>query len=165
MKSWYLKICLSVFFSLLSLTWIFAEGEEVSVDLLLYKGPHWMNALAPEQIAQRVAENPKFQAKYDRRYRKGDIVEVRPGGSWTGRSEKTPFYTVTITGLSVEAAKKYMKPLYDTTDPNNPVLIKRRKWRVLVANVPSAIKQELQQKGVVTVSLDKVKNYIKAKLN
>lgn len=132
-------------------------------EFLIYKGPHWMDALTPEQVADRVAENPKWQKKYDRRYREGDIIEVQPDGKWPNHSQRTPFYTVKIPGLSVETAKKYMMPLYDTTDSANAVLTRRRKWRLLVSDIPPLMKEELLTTGVITVPWDKVEAYVQEK--
>lgn len=97
MKSWYLKICLFVFFSLIALTWLFAGAEEASVDFLLYKGPHWMDSLTSEQVAEL-----SFVKKnhYEHRYQPGDYVECQEGGKWSDKAAAAgQFYYLRVLGV------------------------------------------------------------------
>jgi hypothetical protein len=49
--------------------------------------------------------------KYNARYQRGDVVEVRPDGYWTGPTapgyDKGVFLLVTVPGLSFKDAKHY----------------------------------------------------------
>lgn len=51
-------------------------------ELLLYKGPHWMDALNEVEIEEYEKKYPNFRAKYNRRLRRGDILEVGLDGKW-----------------------------------------------------------------------------------
>jgi hypothetical protein len=88
-------------------------------------------------------------------YKRGDIVDVRPDGWPWGKEEGLPrFYIVKITGLSVDIAKKYM-------GTDNSI---RRIWKVRADDVPTAIKNQLLSKGIVTVTWTQVKGYVRNKL-
>lgn len=58
----------------------------------------------------------RFQAKYDARYQRGDVIEVRPDGYWTGLKapgyDESVFLLVIVSGLKFEDASKYGKSLY-----------------------------------------------------
>lgn len=81
-------------------------------EFLIYNKEHWMDALSPEQVKDYVKRYPKtFQAKYDGRYQRGDIVEVREDGFYTktlkGDLSKWAFRVVCVPGLKSD--KMYMK--------------------------------------------------------
>lgn len=79
-------------------------------EFLIYKGPHWMDALTQARIDRYQARNEHFLDKYNARYQRGDIVEIREDGFWANRGWGThAFYLVKIPGLSKTVAEKYME--------------------------------------------------------
>ena len=81
-------------------------------EFLIYNKDHWMDALTPQQVTEYVNKYPNFQAKYDARYQRGDIVEVREDGFYTstlkGDLSKWVFRVVVVTGL--KADNMYVEP-------------------------------------------------------
>lgn len=53
------------------------------MELLVYNKANWMDSLTPEQVTEKCKTNKHFQMKYDSRYQKGDIIEVREDGYWS----------------------------------------------------------------------------------
>lgn len=84
-------------------------------EFLIYNKEHWMDALTQEQLDGYVQKYPKFMDKYNARNQRGDVVEVRPDGYWTGSKapgyDKSVFLLVTVPGLKFDDAKKYGEPL------------------------------------------------------
>ena len=84
-------------------------------EFLIYNKEHWMDSLTEEQIKEYIAKRPKFLEGYEARYQRGDVVEVRPDGYWTGEKakkyRKDAFLMVSVPGISFEEAKQYQKPL------------------------------------------------------
>lgn len=98
-------------------------------------------------------------------YKRGDIVDVRPDGFEWGKEEGLPtFVKVKIPGLAVSTLKQFME-----SEKGDGVVIplettvRRRKWNILINDIPSQIKQTLQTAGEVTVTLSQIRNYIKNK--
>ena len=62
----------------------------------------------------------------------GDIVEVRPDGASYGRLELDPgrFLIIKCPGLDFNDSLNLMESWNDDTDPQNPILIKVRRWSV-----------------------------------
>lgn len=111
-----------------------------------------MDALTPQEVADRVASDPTFQAKYDARYQRGDIVEVWPDGEGEWRVKGNPqFSVVKVPGMAVE--QDHMAALMD-----GEVILKRRKWSFPVAKIPPAIILTINKENVVTVSLAQFQN-------
>ena len=111
-------------------------------EFLIYDGDHWMNYLSEEQIAGYVKKYPNFMDKYNSRYRKGDIIEVRPDGHYTGAKarnfRKDKFSIVSIPGMKVEDAKQYNKRSYaeaGTDAKGNQMYSVVRKSRYNIKNV------------------------------
>lgn len=80
-------------------------------EFLVFNKEHWMDSLTQKQIDEQVAKDPDhFMDKYNSRYRKGDIVEVKPDGYWFSRTGhgKECFALVIVAGMSYEDAKHYM---------------------------------------------------------
>jgi len=51
-------------------------------DLLILNKDHWMDKLTAQEVADREKASPGFQAKYNRRNQKGDIIEVQEDGHY-----------------------------------------------------------------------------------
>jgi len=83
-------------------------------EFLIFAKNHWMDALTPQEVADRAAESYKFQRKYASRYQRGDIVEVRENGYWIGGKgfNRDAFVVVQVSDMTVEAAKDYTKAWY-----------------------------------------------------
>lgn len=115
---------------------------------------------------------PANQEKRDRGWKRGDIVEIHPDGWEWGKEERLPkFVVVKIPGLPSEQARtKYMESDYRDTgllDPDGRPIQKlhaRRKFRVLMDNIPANIRNKLLRDGVVAVPWETVKSYIQNKI-
>lgn len=85
-------------------------------EFLIYNKEHWMDALNQEQIDEYVKKYPKFMDNYNARQQKGDVIEVRPDGYWTGPKapgyDENVFLLVSVPRLKFEDAEKYGEPLY-----------------------------------------------------
>ncbi len=69
---------------------------------------------------------------------KGDIIVVKPDGWKWGKEERPPrFVVIKLVGVKAEDVKHYERPLMDTKDPENPVMLKRRKHAIDIATVDS----------------------------
>ena len=64
--------------------------------------------------------------------RVGDIVEVRPDGARWARLERDPskFIIIKCPGLDFASSLALMEAWNDVTDPENPILIRVRRWTV-----------------------------------
>ena len=95
-------------------------------------------------------------------YKRGDVVVVMPDGHVWGKAEGLPkFVIVRVPGLAVDAARKYLESEMDAASEN---IITRRKFKLLLDNVPISIKNQLKSTGEVTVSWTTAKQYIKNKI-
>ena len=116
------------------------------MELLIYNKAHWMDALTAQEVTDRAKTNEHFLEKYNARYQKDDIVDVRPDRYWTELHgyDKKSFRVVKVDKVPVD--EKYMKAQEDVTDPENPVLIKRRQYNVDTAKLVF----DVEEKVVVT---------------
>lgn len=99
-------------------------------------------------------------------YKRGDIVDVRPDGWPWGNEERLPrFVVVKIPGLDPDTVMKFMDSQTDSVAIENPTMIKRRLWNLLIddAGIPNSIKNALRNNGEVTVTLAQIRNYIRNK--
>lgn len=83
-------------------------------ELLIYNKVHWMDELTEEQIATHKAKEANWDKKFAARYQKGDIIEVRPDGFWTGERavgfNKKAFRVIAIPEMSEKDAHYLMDP-------------------------------------------------------
>jgi len=97
-------------------------------ELLVRAKGHWMDAWDANKIASLDTHELE---NYNSRSQLGDIIVVRPDGWEWGGSECLPdFIVVKLNEVSEEDAKIYEKSLMDTTDPEKPKMLKRRKYKV-----------------------------------
>ena len=98
-------------------------------------------------------------------YKRGNIVDVRKDGFEWGKEEGLPkFVKVKIPGLAVSTVKQFMdSEMGDGFIIPLETTIRRRKWNILVDDIPAQIKQTLQTTGEVAVTLTQIRNYIKNK--
>jgi len=99
------------------------------MELLIFNKEHWMDKLTEEEIKEYEKKYPNFREKYERRYRKGDIIEVREDGYFDKHGfNKKAFAVLKIP--NVKPDNRLMSTHEDRTDPENPVLLKKRKYQV-----------------------------------
>jgi len=106
--------------------------ETGGVVLAIYEGPHWIDELKPEVLAQYIKDGKLTQAEVDGRYRPGDVVEVFDAARVPMAAKPAPgshLCFVRLLNVSLSTAKVYESPLID-----KDVLVKRRKYRVKVEN-------------------------------
>ena len=140
-------------------------------DLLIYRGPHWMDdtnayALANVWLEKRsgltsqqiIDAKDELSIKYEARYRKGDIVEIYPEGSIIEKpSPNNKCVALRITGLSHITAKNYLKPLED----ENGIIRRRRKFQILWDNLPQAMRDQLRDERFLIVTRQQAIPFIK----
>lgn len=98
-------------------------------DFLIKNEQHWMdNPLV--DLTERLKDE-RFKAKYDARYRVGDVVEVQEDNFWpdhaTGRGK---WRILRVPGLKKAEALKYMAALEDGDD-----IKRRRQYNVDISKV------------------------------
>lgn len=155
-------------------------------DLLIYRGPHWMDDSNAYTTAHLRIENnllltsseiiqgkEELTDHYNNRYRKGDIVEVYPEGAITEKpSLNNKCVALRITGLDYETAKKYIEPLTEIDNRiTNPLqserrrIKRRRKFQLLWDDLPQVMKDQLRDERFLIVTKQKAIPYIKEHLN
>jgi len=73
-----------------------------SAELVVYDSDYWMDALTTEQLAEYIAKGKIDQQTYDRRPRRGDIVDVKPDGFFKDKLKcNKGFRIVRVTDLSL----------------------------------------------------------------
>ena len=86
-------------------------------------------------------------------YKKGHVISVQPDGHKWGKEECLPkFYIVKLPKVSVETVNKFMSAKMDTQNLENTEPIAIRKYKLDVANLPTAIKTALERDGVITIN-------------
>jgi len=127
------------------------------VELLLFWKAHYMDAWDAAKVASLDAS---MKDKYDRRYQKGDVVEVREDGYWDKRGfDKEAFCVVKVPGEAADYDK--MAALWDRdpaedTQSVKAKVVKRRKWNVDSKKLDTADKDSLDGASK-TVSVTKTK--------
>ena len=119
-------------------------------EFLIYDQDNWMDVpskdrpdlTGKENVDRKILEEDLsieaktialgvLQGKYDARYHKGDIVEVREDGAPSGRLEKSGVDFVCVP-IAFKDVKQYTMPLLeegiDSLDPDNPDIKRRRKY-------------------------------------
>lgn len=98
------------------------------MEALVYKKTHWMDDPAKAVRVAELRKDPLFEAKYQRRYQKGDIIEVREDGFWSGgraRGYNTEAFEL-VRCPGVDMADK-TEPLYEDDILHNEKVTKRRR--------------------------------------
>ena len=114
-------------------------------ELLIQAKPSWLESATQEQLDKC---NP---ASVNARIQIGDIVVIKPNGWEWGREETLPnYYIIKVPNISVEEAEYATQSLMDTTDPEKPVMLKKRKYQI-----PQSIINQLNNNdGVITTQVD-----------
>lgn len=90
----------------------------------------------------------------DRRgcYKRGMPVAVMPDGHPWGSEERVPkFVVMKIPLIPVSTVEKYIASWVDATDPQNPVTIQRRRWRIRWVDLPPSVQNTLLSTGELTI--------------
>ena len=125
-----------------------------------------------ELLVRRRSNTDPNATKDQMLYKKGDIVVVKPDGHEWGNQEDPAlhpdgvagcgFVIVKIPGVTPtpEKIEKWMGHIQDI----DGTMTKRRLWQVMTDDVPLAVRNQLRDFGVVTVTWTQVKNFIRNKL-
>ncbi len=110
-------------------------------EFLVQAKDHWMDDLTEGEVAKMSEADLQ---SYKARGQKGDIIVVRPDGWDWQRDERLPIYHVRkVPEIKYEDAKIYEESLYDRTDPENPIMIRERKYAIDKAEIDLARLGEL----------------------
>lgn len=94
-------------------------------------------------------------------YKRGDVVVVMNDGWPWGKSEGPPkFVIVKIPGMTVEEAQKYIESEKDAPDSE---VLTRRKFKFHIDGTPSEIKDELETKGIATMTKIQAEDFLREK--
>lgn len=107
-------------------------------DLLIFDKDHYMDSWTSVELTNRIKDDPTIEEKYNRRYQKGDVIEVRPDGYWSGdKGRNFDKNCFCIINVSNDAMMGFDTPLYDTlTLPeDNPKILKKRKYNIDISNL------------------------------
>ena len=126
-------------------------------EFLVYDKEHWMDSMPQRRFDELLArDGDKWLKKYNSRYQKGDIIEVRPDGFWTDGRRKgfgsEHFALIVVPGLSVRDAEKYTEAVELDGLP-----VKRRRYAVKMAEVSLDVnsKVTIAARDIVTKLDDK----------
>jgi len=104
-------------------------------------------------------------------YKFGDIVEVFEDDKPLVIPPAEPFYIVKVTGLSKDAALKYMEPQYDTTTETvdgvsreKQVMVRRRLYHIPIDLLPRAVNTALTEKRYYETTWATVSKYLTNKI-
>ena len=92
-------------------------------------------------LVQKIKKKDLLTLKYSARYQPGDPTgEVHEDGFWTDGKRKgfgasKGLALICITGTAVKDIEPYFRPLEDNTDPEKPVLLKRRQYQVDLSQI------------------------------
>ena len=119
------------------------------MDLLIYNKDHWYDTTTDKRRAEL---DKLYPGKFDSRYRRGDIVEVREDDYFKKHGfNKDAFAVVKANG--VKENMSLMEPQENLTDPDNPVLVKMRRYHVDMTAVTFNEKQELTVSSIDDASI------------
>ena len=97
------------------------------------------------------------------RWKKGEIVDILSYEARHGGNINGPHILINVTDIPATLAKIKEKVL--GSEDNAGIILRRCRWRGAWSDVPTAIKQELQANGKVTVTWAKLKTFIKRQSN
>ena len=85
-------------------------------------------------------------------YKRGDPVVVMPNGWSWGKEElnKDKFYILRVKDMTLKQGKELILPDVDTTDIENPIIVRKRKYSIKVDNLPGEVKDKLSKQIVDT---------------
>lgn len=133
-------------------------------EFLVYKGPHWMDKYTEAEVLKF---DERMRAKYDARYRPGDIVQIYPDGTCKEKPHPdSKFYLVKVPDVNFSDAKYLAEPLSEiikhpedekkhnflTGELDEVVTHKRRKHQLNIELLGTAEKNELSKDRMVSIS-------------
>jgi hypothetical protein len=123
-------------------------------EFLIYDKNHWMDTLNASEMEEMRQKYSNWDQKYLARYQRGDIVEVRPDGFWTGPTARgfnqEAFRVVSIPGLAVASVGNLTESKTQVAD--GLLLLKRRYKTSVGAGVKIHTVQNLQKLQLVDKS-------------
>ena len=85
-------------------------------------------------------------------YKRGMPVEVVADDYILRNGEQPPaFYVLSIPLISKSKALKYMQTWVDNTDPDKPVMVKKRLWMIRGDDLPASAKNKLLDTGQLVI--------------
>lgn len=108
------------------------------MELLIYNKIHYLDTLTEKEVTALIANGGTTKDKYDARHKKGDIVEVRPDGYWTGLHargfDKEAFSVLSVPGVNHAENKHLMNPYIEREENADrhivERIVRRRKYQV-----------------------------------
>jgi len=101
-------------------------------------------------------------------YKIGDIVTVNEDTAHDGDIVRNPIapgcYVMKIVGVTRSQVEKYVQSHVDDTAPRHPTVLRRRLYRVRVADVPQAIKTVLQRDRYIELTWAQIRGYVRNKV-
>lgn len=94
-------------------------------------------------------------------YKRSDIVEVFEDGRIQNPYPNSPFVLIRVSGITKKQADKYMGPVINGVTGN---VIRRRKYRIRIDDIPNVIKQALKANRYVDVTFEQIKKYLRNKV-
>lgn len=127
-------------------------------ELLVRAAPHWMDEWDATKVASLSA---KELIGYNSRTQIGDIIVVKPDGWPWGKEECLPtFVVVKLPGVSVDDVKHYEEVLLESKDAKNPVILKRRKYRIPETYVKNLVSLSQKEVTINTAQISAFRNTI-----
>jgi len=97
-------------------------------ELLIQARGHWQDDW--DQQKKNSLSEAELRS-HSSRIQLGDIVVIKPDGWVWGNEENLPRYIVIkAPGVAVETVTHLTESLMDTTDPENPFMLKKRKYQI-----------------------------------
>jgi hypothetical protein len=86
------------------------------VEFLIYDTDHWMNKLTSGEITKYTKKDEYFPEKVAGQYQRGDVIETRPLGFWTGPKargfNKKVFRVIAVPGSKADNRYKQTTSFY-----------------------------------------------------
>ena len=90
----------------------------------------------------------------------GHVIAVKPDEHVWGSKEVYPaFYQINITGMSVEEACMFMEQKWDTSNPDEPILLGSRNLKFNSGKLPGSLRNKLDNDGGLTITAEQVMNF------
>ncbi len=104
-------------------------------------------------------------------YKRGDIVAVHDDSKHDGDLIRNPvvapWYLVRVTGVTAEQVQHALDPELSAVafdEDGRPLRIRRRKFRVNVADIPAGARAQLQANRYIEVTVQQARNFIRNKI-
>jgi hypothetical protein len=122
----------------------------------------------PAELLIRLVDNTSQETQAEQKSalgKTGDVIAIRHNGAGWGKKEGPPKYAVIkIPDLTVAQAKKYLEPEIDYTDPENPITLTYRKYRLVFSELSTGMKNKLKEGTEVSVQWTQIKGKVENKV-